>query len=209
MTLPTFELERALLAEGYRAIVGVDEAGCGALAGPVVAAAVIFPLDSRLGRVKDSKLLTPESREELYALILERAGAWAVGSASVQEISDLNIRRASLLAMQRAVSAIGQADFALVDAWTIPGLMIPQKAVIHGDRLIKSIAAASIIAKVTRDRLMRELADAFPMYGFEEHKGYATEEHRHAIERHGPCPHHRLTYRTFHPTLFDRSEISR
>lgn len=202
MTTPTFEFERDLLLQGYRAVVGVDEAGCGALAGPVVAAAVIFPLDSRLGRVKDSKLLTPESREELYPLILERAVAWAVGSASVQEITALNIRRASLLAMQRAVSAIDQADFALVDAWTIPGITIPQKAVIHGDRLVKSIAAASIIAKVTRDRIMRELAEAFPVYGFEEHKGYATEEHREALSIHGPCPHHRLSYRTFHPTLF-------
>ncbi len=202
MNTPTFEFERELLSQGYRAIVGVDEAGCGALAGPVVAAAVIFPLDSHLGRVKDSKLLTPESREELYPLILERAVAWAVGLASVREITELNIRRASLLAMQRAVSAIDQADFALVDAWTIPGITIPQKAVIHGDRLVKSIAAASIIAKVTRDRIMRELAEAFPLYGFDEHKGYATEEHREALSLHGPCPHHRLSYRTFHPTLF-------
>ena len=199
---PTFQIERDLMAQGYRGVVGVDEAGCGALAGPVVAAAVIFPVDSRLGRIKDSKLLSPNSREELFPLILERAVAWAVGSASVAEITTLNIRRASLLAMQRAVASIMQADYVLVDAWIIPGISLPQKGIIHGDRLVKSIAAASIIAKVTRDHLMTDLAQEFPVYGFAEHKGYATEEHRAAIRAHGPCPHHRLSYRTFHPVLF-------
>lgn len=203
---PTFKIERELLAQGFQRIVGVDEAGCGALAGPVVAAAVILPVDSRLGALRDSKLLSQRRREELYPLIIERAVAWSVGMASVEEIARLNIRGANLLAMRRAVEAmddqlcpIGQnrIDYVLVDAWTIPGVMVPQRGIIRGDLKVKSIAAASVIAKVTRDRLMVELAREFPVYGFEVHKGYATNVHRTAIALHGPCPHHRLSYKTF------------
>src|SRR3989339_1808187 len=203
---PTFKIERELLAQGFQRIVGVDEAGCGALAGPVVAAAVILPVDSRIGALRDSKLLGERRREELYPLIIERAVAWSVGMASVDEIERLNIRGANLLAMRRAVEAmddqlcpIGQnrIDYVLVDAWTIPGVMVPQRGIIRGDLKVKSIAAASVIAKVTRDRLMVELAREFPVYGFEVHKGYATNVHRTAIALHGPCPHHRLSYKTF------------
>ncbi|HLD21073.1 MAG TPA: ribonuclease HII [Patescibacteria group bacterium] len=210
---PTFKIERELLAQGFQRIVGVDEAGCGALAGPVVAAAVILPVDSRIGALRDSKLLGERRREELYSLIIERAVAWSVGMASVEEIARLNIRGANLLAMRRAVEAmddqlcpIGQnrsdssirfIDYVLVDAWTIPGVMVPQRGIIRGDLKVKSIAAASVIAKVTRDRLMVELAREFPVYGFEVHKGYATNVHRTAIALHGPCPHHRLSYKTF------------
>ncbi|KKW33470.1 MAG: Ribonuclease HII [Candidatus Uhrbacteria bacterium GW2011_GWA2_52_8d] len=203
---PTFKIERELLAQGFQRIVGVDEAGCGALAGPVVAAAVILPVDSRLGALRDSKLLSQRRREELYPLIIERAVAWSVGMASVDEIERLNIRGANLLAMRRAVEAmddqlcpIGQnrIDYVLVDAWTIPGVMVPQRGIIRGDLKVKSIAAASVIAKVTRDRLMAELAREFPVYGFEVHKGYATKVHRTAIALHGPCSHHRLGYKTF------------
>jgi ribonuclease HII len=193
-TPPSFAVERLLLAQGFERIVGVDEAGCGALAGPVVAAAVILPIDSRLGSVRDSKLLNERRREELYSLIIERVVAWSIGVSSVEEIASLNIRGANLLAMRRAVEGIEQAEYALVDAWTIPGIEIPQRGIIHGDRLVKSIAAASIIAKVTRDRLMRDLAVQYPMYGFEIHKGYGTKKHREAIIVHGPCPHHRPSF---------------
>lgn len=195
---PTFQYERALLDQGFRAIVGVDEAGCGALAGPLVAGAVIFPLDSRLGDLNDSKLLSPSKRDELYDVIKERAVAWAVGSVSVEEITELGLRPANLLAMRRAVEGIPQADYALVDAWTIPKLGLPQQGIIRGDQLVKSIAAASVMAKVTRDRLMAELAALHPAYGFEVHKGYATKTHRDAIKKYGPCAAHRLTYKTFH-----------
>lgn len=191
---PTFKLERELLAQGFKRIVGVDEAGCGALAGPVVAAAVILPLDSKIGRVRDSKLLGERRREELYPVIVLRAVAWAVGVASVEEIATLNIRGANLLAMRRAVEAVGSAEYVLVDAWTIPGITIPQRGIIRGDLTVKSIAAASVIAKVTRDRLMVELSREFPQYGFETHKGYATKRHREAIAEYGTCVHHRLSF---------------
>lgn len=198
MRPPTFQVEKSLWKAGFRLIAGVDEAGCGALAGPVVAGAAILPFDSRLGMIRDSKLLSPEAREELYPLIIERAIAWGVGSASVEEISALNIRQAGLLAMRRAVEALAtQPDHLLVDAWTIPGLALPQRGIIKGDRLVKSIAAASILAKVTRDRIMADLAKTYPAYGFEIHKGYGTVLHQTAIKKHGPCPAHRLTYRTF------------
>lgn len=185
------------MAQGFLAIVGVDEAGCGALAGPLVAGAVILPLDSRLGRLNDSKLLSPSLREGQYGLVVERAKAWAVGVVSVEEITVLGLRPANLLAMRRAVEGIAGADYALVDAWTIPGLAIPQRGIIRGDSLVKSIAAASIVAKVTRDRMMAALAEQFPAYGFDVHKGYATVAHRTAIKKHGPCSVHRLTYKTF------------
>ncbi|MBI4435762.1 ribonuclease HII [Candidatus Uhrbacteria bacterium] len=194
---PTFKIERELLAQGFQRIVGVDEAGCGALAGPVVASAVILPMDSRIGALRDSKLLSERQREELYPLIVERAVAWSVGMASVEEIARLNIRGANLLAMRRAVEELESIDYLLVDAWTIPGVTVPQRGIIRGDLKVKSIAAASVIAKVTRDRLMIELAREFPVYGFEVHKGYATKVHRDAIALHGPCPHHRLSYKTF------------
>ncbi|MBI4437365.1 ribonuclease HII [Candidatus Uhrbacteria bacterium] len=196
-TPPTFKIERELLSQGYARIVGVDEAGCGALAGPVVAGAVILPLDSRIGALRDSKLLDERRREELYPLIVARAVAWSVGVASVEEIARLNIRGANLLAMRRAVEGLEMADYALVDAWTIPGLTIPQCGIIRGDLTVKSIAAASIIAKVTRDRMMRELDQVYPEYGFQTHKGYGTKTHREAIKAHGPCSAHRLSYKTF------------
>ncbi len=197
MRPPHFGLERELAAQGFRAIVGVDEVGCGALAGPVMAGAVILPPDSRLGGIRDSKLLSPAAREALYPLIIRRSAAWAVGSASVEEITGLGLRAATLLAMRRAVEGLAQVDYVLVDAWTIPGIPFPQRGIIRGDQSVKSIAAASVIAKVTRDRLMDTLAESFPAYGFERHKGYATDSHRAAIKKHGPCPHHRLSYRTF------------
>lgn len=187
-------MERTLLAQGFQRIVGVDEAGCGALAGPVVAAAVILPTGSRIGGIRDSKLLDERRREALYPVIVERALAWAVGIASVEEIATLNIRGANLLAMRRAVEAIESVEYVLVDAWTIPGITVPQRGIIRGDLYVKSIAAASVIAKVTRDRLMAELSREFPQYGFQTHKGYGTKKHKQALAQHGPCPHHRLSF---------------
>ncbi len=186
-----------MIAQGFRLIVGVDEAGCGALAGPVSAGAVVLPIDSRLGKLRDSKFLSESAREALYGLIVERASAFAVGIASVEEIEKLNIRGATFLAMRRAVEQIEGAQVLLVDAWKIPGVDLPQYNIIHGDRLIKSIAAASILAKVTRDRMMRELHEEYPVYGFDIHKGYGTALHRCAISTHGPCPIHRMSYKTF------------
>jgi len=197
VTVPTFNEERQLMALGYERIVGVDEAGCGSLAGPLVAAAVIFPLDSRLKLIRDSKTLSESQREDLFGQILEKALASAVGEASHEEIFRLGLRKANYLAMERAIGQISNVEFALVDAWTLPGLKIPQKGVIRGDQTVKSIAAASIIAKVTRDRKMIEFARLYPEYGFEVHKGYATKRHREAIAAHGPCPIHRLSYKTF------------
>ncbi len=194
---PSFSAERELIAQGFRAIVGVDEAGCGALAGPLVAGAVILPLDSRLGLLRDSKLLSPQQRDGLYDVLIERCVAWAVGSASVEEILELGIRQSNLLAMRRAVEKIPQADFVLVDAWKIPGISQPQRGIIRGDLTVKSIAAGSIVAKVTRDRIMIEYASQYPGYGFEIHKGYATAAHKQAISERGPCPIHRTGWKPF------------
>ncbi|MFH1315076.1 MAG: ribonuclease HII [Candidatus Uhrbacteria bacterium] len=200
---PTFKEERALLEAGYTAIVGVDEAGCGALAGPVVAAAVIFPLNSGLAKIKDSKLLSPQVRDELFGLIMCKAEAVGVARATVEEITQFGIRPATFLAMRRAIDQVGQADFVLVDGWMLPEIHLPQKRIIKGDRTVKSIAAASIIAKVTRDKMMVEFSQQYPEYGFDRHKGYGTGCHLEAIRQHGPCPIHRTTFRPFHQTLFD------
>lgn len=199
----TFHFERDLAALGYKAVVGVDEVGCGALAGPVVAGAVILKMPFRLAGVRDSKLLTPMARERLSLEIKKRAHAHAVGEASVEEINKLGIRRATFLAMRRALEKIREIDFVLVDAWQIPGLPFQQKGIIRGDRLIKSIAAASIVAKVYRDVLMDGLAEEFPQYGFRDNKGYSTEFHLTAIKEHGPCSIHRTSWRCFQPKLFD------
>ncbi len=194
MSPPTFRFERELHDYGFRIVAGVDEVGCGALAGPVVAAAVILPLTSRLGLVRDSKLLSETQRERLFGLIIERCGGYAVGSASVAEIEEIGIRPATYLAMRRSVEGLAQVDHLLVDAWTIPEIIIPQRGIIHGDRLVKSIAAASIIAKVTRDRQMRRYHEVYPCYGFNKHKGYGTQSHQAALIRFGACPIHRISF---------------
>jgi ribonuclease HII len=194
---PTFHYERKLRQEGYSMIVGVDEAGCGALAGPVVAGAVVLPLNSRLGKLHDSKLLSQKVREELYEQVTQKADAWAAGIVTVEEIFTLGIRPATLLAMQRAIEGVQGADYALIDARTLPDLTIPQQAIIKGDQKIKSIAAASVIAKVTRDRLMEAAGKTWPAYGFEGHKGYGTAAHRAAIAGQGACPIHRLGFKPF------------
>ena len=176
-------------------VAGVDEAGRGPLAGPVVAAAVILDPKRRIRGLADSKVLSPDRREELAVLIRERAVAWATGSADVGEIDTINILHATMLAMSRAVAALHIApEEALIDGNRCPALQCRARAIIKGDRDIASISAASIIAKTTRDALLREFDQLYPVYGFAQHKGYGTREHLAALERHGPCPLHRRTF---------------
>ncbi len=192
---PTFAEERALIARGITLIAGVDEAGCGCWAGPVFAAAVMLPLNSRIGLVRDSKTLSVSQREGLIGRIKEEATAWAVGTATAAEIDTLNIRRAGALAMKRAIEGLAiRPEFVLSDAFKIPELGIDQKNIIRGDLKVKSIAAASIIAKVARDAHLRVLDEKYPGYGFAAHKGYGTKVHQAALTALGPCAEHRMSY---------------
>ena len=189
-------LEREIRRRGYRLVAGVDEAGRGSLAGPVVAAAVILPEGFVLPALDDSKKLDAPTRERLEAEVRRRAIAVGVGLVPAREIDVRDILRASLAAMKTAVLSLSPAaEILLCDAVAVPGVRRPQLPVIHGDALCSSIAAASVVAKVHRDRLMSELARSHPAYGFEHHKGYGTPEHWHALRRYGPCPEHRLSYR--------------
>ena len=193
--LPTFKEERALLAQGFSIIAGVDEAGCGCWAGPVYAAAVILPFDSRIALIRDSKTLSLAQRQSVAASIKEEAMAWAVGTATAEEIDQLNIRVAGALAMKRAIEGLATVpQFVLTDAFRIPNLAIPQKAVIRGDLHIKSVAAASVIAKVERDIEMDRLDALHPGYGFARHKGYGTKEHQAALHSLGVSEIHRKSY---------------
>ncbi|MBI5413148.1 ribonuclease HII [Candidatus Peregrinibacteria bacterium] len=193
MKYPTFKIEKELKSRGHF-VIGVDEVGCGALAGPVIAAAIHLPLNFRLAAINDSKLLKPHQREEIFALFVRRGLQFTIGMATHKEVDKLNVRQASLLAMKRAVSAFRGATFALVDAWKIPGIKMQQRGIIHGDRLVKSIAAASIVAKVVRDRLMSEFDADFPGYFLKKHKGYGTRLHYDSIKKMGPSPLHRRTF---------------
>lgn len=187
--------ERELWATGLTRLAGVDEVGVGPLAGPVVAAAVILPPGTSIDGVNDSKLLTHEERVELAARIRAVAVASAVGVCSHEAIEAMNIYRASLEAMRRAVAQLAPAaEHLLVDARTVPGFGPRQTPLIKGDTRSQSIAAASIVAKVARDQMMDELAALYPGYGFESHRGYSTPEHFAAIERLGPCPIHRRSF---------------
>jgi len=189
-------LEHEVGVRGFTRVAGVDEAGRGSLAGPVVAAAVILPARCILPGLDDSKKLDPETRERLDRQIRRTAVAFAVGVVEAREIDADDILRASLEAMRVAVLALVPApEVLLVDAVRVPGIRLPQVPVVHGDALSVSIAAASIVAKVHRDRLLDELGRHHPAYGFEHHKGYGTPEHWEALRRYGPCPEHRLTYR--------------
>lgn len=192
---PTFKLERELMSQGFQVLAGVDEAGCGCWAGPVYAAAVILPLDSRIGLIRDSKRLSLDQRLRVIVDIKSKAAAWAVGTATHQEVDQLNIRQAAFLAMRRALENLAiQPQAVIVDGFTIPNLSIPCRRVIGGDRLVKSIAAASIIAKVERDLEMERLDKLYPGYGFENHKGYGTKQHQLALKKLGASPIHRMTY---------------
>jgi ribonuclease HII len=195
-------LENWLRRVGFCHVAGVDEVGRGCLAGPVVAAAVVLHPDRHIPGVCDSKLVPAAEREELFALITARAIAWAVAAADPAEIDRVNIHQASLRAMQRAVLALAPLpDIVLVDAFRVPDLPMAQRGVRHGDRRCSAIAAASIIAKVTRDRQMCALHGLDPRYGFDRHKGYATVEHLDAVARFGYSEVHRRSFRP--PTLFD------
>jgi ribonuclease HII len=196
-------LENSFRRMGFNHVAGVDEVGRGCLAGPVVAAAVVLNPDRYVPRVCDSKTVTALERERLYSKITRTAMAWGVAAADPCEIDLINIHQASLRAMQRAVLALCPApDCVLVDAFRIPDLLMAQRAVVHGDARCTAIAAASIVAKVTRDRMMHELHTRDPRYGFDRHKGYATREHLDAVARFGYSDMHRRSFRP--PSLFDR-----
>lgn len=199
-SFPTLAEEMALSAQGYSFIAGLDEAGRGCLAGPVVAAAVILPLDeeetpARLNGVNDSKQLSAQVRERLYDQIMQYALAVGVGIGSVEVIDGRNILQATKYAMRQALAALSLTPQALLlDALTLPGLSLPQISLIKGDARSLSIAAASIIAKVTRDRLMLALHQQYPLYGFDQHKGYGTPTHLAALKQHGATDHHRKSF---------------
>ena len=200
--------ERVLWSSGVRAVAGVDEVGVGPLAGPVVAAAVIFPPETEIAGINDSKQLEPEQRSKLAATIRASASAIGVGSAEVGEIDRLNIYHAALLAMRRAIEALPLTpEHVLVDARIVPGVSIPQNCFNKGDGLNFSIAAASIIAKTHRDRLMEELEKEYPGYGFAQHKGYGTPEHQQAIRELGPSPIHRLSFQFIRELCGEFSEL--
>ncbi|HVK39924.1 MAG TPA: ribonuclease HII [Candidatus Kapabacteria bacterium] len=182
-------------ALGFGLVAGVDEAGRGALAGPVVAAAVILPDECDIPGVRDSKLVPEPEREELYELIVARALGWSVGIVSEQVIDEINILQATFVAMRQAVGALSpRAEYVLIDGRDAVEVGIPCRAIIDGDALCPTIAAASIIAKVTRDRIMRSLGEVMPQFGFARNKGYATAAHREAILEHGPAHVHRRTF---------------
>lgn len=190
-----FQYESRLSGMGKKHIAGVDEAGRGPLAGPVVAAAVILPLGLQIYGLNDSKKIPSRKREEMAEAIKDYAVAWSIGQASVEEIEQLNIYHASLLAMSRAVQGLSiLPDHILVDAFEIPQLNISQTAITGGDCISASIAAASIIAKTYRDQLMREYHLQYPQYGFDKHKGYPTAEHIRALKKCGPASIHRRNY---------------
>ena len=190
-----WEIEDSLYSDEIVTICGVDEAGRGPLAGPVCAAAVILPRGLVLPGLNDSKKLTDKKRRELYPVIKEQAIAYGIGLASHEEIDQINILQATYLAMERAIAQLeGKADFALIDGNRAKDFGLPVKTVVKGDSLSANIAAASVLAKVTRDSLMEELAKEYPQYGFEVHKGYGTKAHYAALTEHGPSPIHRMTF---------------
>ena len=188
-------IENSLYAEGYKMICGVDEAGRGPLAGPVCAAAVILPKGLELPGLNDSKKLTDKKRRELFPIIKEQAVAYGIGLASQEEIDEINILQATYLAMERAIAQLdGKADFALIDGNRSKDFGLPVRTVVKGDSLSASIAAASVLAKVTRDDIMLEMAKEYPEYGFEVHKGYGTKAHYEVLREHGHSPIHRMTF---------------
>ena len=194
--MTNYEFDEAVRSEGYAVVCGVDEAGRGPLAGPVFAAAVILRPDSVIDGINDSKKLTEKKREALYDVILRDALACSIASASVEEIESLNILQATFLAMGRAVHGLSvPPELALIDGNMVPpGLEIPGRSVVKGDALSASIAAASILAKVSRDRYMLELDKAYPVYQFAKHKGYGTALHMQCIRENGPSPVHRRSF---------------
>ena len=190
-----WEIEDSFYSDEIQVICGVDEAGRGPLAGPVCAAAVILPKHAELPGLTDSKKLTDKKRRELYPLIMEQAVAYGIGFATEQEIDEINILQATFLAMQRALDQLTvKPDLALIDGNREKDFGLPVKTVVKGDSLSANIAAASILAKVTRDNLMVEMAEKYPQYGFEIHKGYGTKAHYAALREYGASPVHRMTF---------------
>lgn len=190
-----FAYERAAEEKGYQFICGIDEAGRGPLAGPVFAAAVILPRDMLIEGVNDSKKLSEKKREELFDVIREKAISYSVGFATETEIDTINILQATFLAMKRACDGLSvKPDYALVDGNRMPWLDVETQTIIKGDSLSQSIAAASILAKVSRDRLMAEIDQIYPEYQFAKHKGYGTALHIEMLKKYGPCPVHRKTF---------------
>lgn len=196
--MPTFEYEEKYYNKGYVAVCGCDEAGRGPLCGPVVAAAVILPRGLEIEGLNDSKKLTEKKREKLFDIIKEKAVAYAIAEASPEEIDEINILNASMLAMRRAVEALAvKADFALIDGNCSRGFEIPTETVVKGDAKSYSIAAASVLAKVTRDRGCIELDRLYPEYGIAKHKGYPTKDHMEAVRKYGVAPIYRKTFLKF------------
>jgi ribonuclease HII len=198
-------IENTIRRLGFNLVAGVDEVGRGCLAGPVVAAAVVLDPARYIPRICDSKTVTALERAQLYDKITCAAVAWGVAGADPEEIDTVNIHQAPLRAMQRAILMLSPLpDFVLVDAFRVPGLPMAQRAIVHGDARCTAIAAASIVAKVTRDRMMLELHSRDPRYGFDRHKGYATRDHLDAVSRFGYSAVHRRSFRP--PSLFDRMD---
>ena len=194
--MPDFTYEKAAMESGFKLICGVDEAGRGPLAGPVCAAAVILPQDTEIEGLNDSKKLSEKKREALYDVIKEKAVAYAIAFGTLEEIEEFNILEATFIAMNRAIEGLQvKPDFALIDGNRVPkGIKIPCETVVKGDAKSSSIAAASILAKVTRDRLLLEYDKEYPQYNFKKHKGYGTKEHTDLILEYGPCPIHRMSF---------------
>ena len=194
--MPDYEFEKAAVNSGFSCICGVDEAGRGPLAGPVCAAAVILPEDAVIEGLDDSKKLTEKKREGLYDIIKETAVAYSVAYGTLEEIETVNILEATYLAMNRAIAGLSvKPDFALIDGNRVPrGIKIPCETVVKGDSKSMSVAAASVLAKVTRDRLMLEYDKKYPEYNFKKHKGYGTKEHTELIKQYGPCEIHRPSF---------------
>ena len=191
------EFEKEAAAKGYKAVCGVDEAGRGPLAGPVCAAAVILPENTIIEGVNDSKKLSEKKREALFDVIKEQALSYSIAFASVEEIEEMNILNATMLAMKRAVEGLDvKADYAMIDGNRLPNLDIDSEFIIKGDAKSMSIACASILVKVSRDRLLYKYAEEFPEYSFDKHKGYGTKVHVEALKKYGPCKYHRLSFLT-------------
>ena len=189
------EFEKEALAKGYKSVCGVDEAGRGPLAGPVCAAAVILPEGVIIDGVNDSKKLSEKKRESLFDVIREQALSYSIAYATVDEIEEINILNATMLAMRRAIDGLDiKADYEMIDGNKIPPIDIDAECIVKGDAKSMSIACASILAKVSRDRLLYKYAEEYPMYGFDKHKGYGTKVHREAILKYGPCPYHRKSF---------------
>ena len=196
--MPNFDIEKQMIAEGYSIVCGCDEAGRGPLCGPVVAAAVILPTDIEIPGLDDSKKLTEKKREALFEVIKEKAVAYAIAEATPEEIDTINILNASMLAMRRAIEMLSvHPNCALIDGNHSRGFDLPAFPVVKGDSKSMSIAAASILAKVTRDRGCIELDKAYPLYGIAKHKGYPTKDHMDAVRKFGPSPIHRKTFLKF------------